>query len=118
MNEQTPTAAIDVVYRGIKNRACGGQLVTRTEDGKTEVLKPELSLKVWNHSPTGFSWGYGGSGPAQLALALLLDASEDEKLASFFHQAFKWEFVAKWGEEWSIRKVENPHLAGNAQASP
>ena len=30
------------------------------------------SCKVYNHSPTGFSWGYGGSGPSQLALAILL----------------------------------------------
>ena len=26
------------------------------------------SLTVRNHSPTGPAWGYGGSGPAQLAL--------------------------------------------------
>jgi hypothetical protein len=24
------------------------------------------------HSPTGFSWGYGGSGPSQLAFAILM----------------------------------------------
>src|SRR5262245_22144387 len=33
-----------------------------------------LCLELRNHSPTGFEWGYGGSGPAQLALALLVDA--------------------------------------------
>lgn len=32
-----------------------------------------LRLGVRNHSPTGFSWGYNGSGPAQLALAILCD---------------------------------------------
>jgi hypothetical protein len=37
-----------------------------------QPLEPELSLKLRNHSPTGFEWGYGGSGPAQLALAILL----------------------------------------------
>jgi hypothetical protein len=26
------------------------------------------------HSPDGFSWGYGGSGPAELARCLLIDA--------------------------------------------
>ena len=30
-------------------------------------------LDIVNHSPTGFSWGYSGSGPAQLALAILAD---------------------------------------------
>ena len=29
-----------------------------------------LSLAVRNHSPTGPAWGYDGSGPAQLALAI------------------------------------------------
>lgn len=45
------------------------------------------------HSPTGFAWGYGGSGPADLALNVLLlfvDAFEAEHL----YQAFKWDFVA------------------------
>ena len=32
-----------------------------------------LRLDLYNHSPTGFEWGYSGSGPAQLALALLAD---------------------------------------------
>lgn len=39
-------------------------------DGKP--LDPEPSQKVRNHSPDGFNWGYGGSGPAQLALAVML----------------------------------------------
>ena len=29
---------------------------------------------VARHSPTGFSWGYNGSGPADLAVSLLVDA--------------------------------------------
>ena len=33
----------------------------------------DLRLDLFNHSPTGFEWGYAGSGPAQLALALLAD---------------------------------------------
>jgi Family of unknown function (DUF6166) len=42
-----------------------GYSVSVTVDGRR--LNPRLDL--WNHSPTGFEWGYGGSGPAQLALA-------------------------------------------------
>ena len=45
-----------------------------------EVLDPKPSQKIRNHSPDGFEWGYGGSGPAQLALALLLDYVCDETL--------------------------------------
>ncbi|WP_438424854.1 DUF6166 domain-containing protein [Aquimarina macrocephali] len=35
-------------------------------------LNLEKSLKLKCHSPTGFSWGYDGSGPKQLSLAILL----------------------------------------------
>lgn len=70
-------------------------LVTVTRpDGAELDLAP--SLEVQNHSPTGFSWGYAGSGPAQLALALLLDATGDEAVALEHHQAFKDRFVSRW----------------------
>ncbi len=46
-------------------------------------------LDLWNHSPLGFEWGYAGSGPAQLALALLADCTGDEGLAVRRHQDFK-----------------------------
>lgn len=60
-------------------------------------------LDLWNHSPTGFEWGYGGSGPAQLALAILADALGDDLLAVELHQEFKWEHVAKWSDAtWRI----------------
>jgi hypothetical protein len=45
-----------------------------------------MRLDLWNHSPTGFEFGYGGSGPAQLALAILADCCGDE-LAVTYHQA-------------------------------
>lgn len=62
-------------------------------DGISLPLEP--SLAVWNHSPTGFSWGYGGSGPAQLALAILLRFT-DRETASRLHMDFKWDHVARW----------------------
>ena len=55
-------------------------------------LNPRLDL--WNHSPTGFEWGYGGSGPAQLALALLADHLGDDHEAVVLHQEFKRVVVA------------------------
>ena len=51
------------------------------------------SLAVRNHSPTGPAWGYGGSGPAQLALAILL-AVTDAATAERFYQQFKWSVIA------------------------
>jgi hypothetical protein len=49
---------------------------------------------VVHHSPDGFEWGYGGSGPADLARSILYDAVGPE-LADRWYQAFKWEFIAR-----------------------
>lgn len=75
-----------------------GKWYDRVEvDGRE--LDPARSLKVWNHSPGGFAWGYMGSGPAQLALALLLEAGLSEKEAVRLHQSFKKRFVAAWATD-------------------
>jgi hypothetical protein len=50
-------------------------------------LNPRFDL--WNHSPSGFEWGYAGSGPAQLALALLADHLGDDERALNLYQDFK-----------------------------
>jgi len=57
-------------------------------------LDPAKSLALINHSPTGFCWGYGGSGPAQLALAILLEVTGDEAFALRHYQQFKWDCIA------------------------
>ena len=54
-------------------------------------LNPRLDL--YNHSPTGFEWGYCGSGPAQLALALLTDHLQDDREALNLYQRFKWKVI-------------------------
>lgn len=62
-------------------------------DGKQ--LDPTESQAYRNHSPDGFAWGYGGSGPAQLALAIMLELtgkSED-------YQEFKWKIIAELPQE-------------------
>ncbi|MEI8288159.1 MAG: DUF6166 domain-containing protein [Verrucomicrobiota bacterium] len=56
-------------------------------------LNPRLDL--WNHSPTGFEWGYGGSGPAQLALAILADHCRNDEQSLNFYQRFKWAVIAE-----------------------
>ena len=57
-------------------------------------LNPGESLAVARHSAHGFGWGDGGSGAAQLALALLLRAA-DKASAVAHYQAFKWEVIAR-----------------------
>jgi len=58
-----------------------------------EELLPYESQKIRNHSPDGFNWGYGGSGPAQLALAILLKLYSRE-VALIHYQYFKRTAIA------------------------
>ena len=58
-------------------------------------LSPERSQAVVNHSPTGFAWGYGGSGPAQLALALLLEITRNTEMALLWYQDVKRHIIAR-----------------------
>src|SRR5260370_5724518 len=81
-------------YRGSPSRVGrGGFLVTRQDGNESELpLNPRNDL--WEHSPDGFAWGYGGSGPAQLALALAADVLGHDGRAVRVHQPLKWTFVA------------------------
>ena len=56
-----------------------------------ELLDPHVADSFGgNHSPDGFNWGYGGSGPAQLALCVMVTCT----YASLNHQKFKWKYIA------------------------
>ncbi len=90
----------------------------RTADGRALVWVDEDRRlpQVVHHSPSGFEWGYGGSGPADLALSILtlVIGDEQETVAIFegrtcgalawqLHQLFKREVVAGLAHEaWSI----------------
>jgi hypothetical protein len=76
-----------------------------------KVLAPDGNGRVWlpcrldlrNHSPTGFEWGYPGSGPAQLALAMVAFATGDDRLTLETYQRFKDETVARFPHDgWSL----------------
>jgi hypothetical protein len=82
------------VYRGERTEA--GAAVYYADGGPESPLPLAPSLSLRNHSPTGFEWGYMGSGPSQLALALLLDVTGDPELARDRYMAFKCRFVARW----------------------
>jgi hypothetical protein len=76
------------------------------------------------HSPAGFEWGYQGSGPADLALAILVDYFRErpprtgwlagqkfsrwtvDSTAFTHHQDFKREIVARFGDEWELDGVQ------------
>ena len=57
-------------------------------------LDPKPSQKHRNHSPDGFNWGYGGSGPAQLALAVFLEVYGTPRPDHDFYQDFKVREIA------------------------
>lgn len=65
-----------------------------------QELFPGPSLEKFRHSPDGFNWGYHGSGPAQLALALTMKAAErlNVPLEALWpwYQEVKAEYVATW----------------------
>jgi hypothetical protein len=75
-----------------------------TARGADEAAARDLPLRLdlRAHSPSGFEWGYGGSGPAQLALALLADALGDVELAQEHYQNFKWAVVSRLGDCWRL----------------
>lgn len=80
-----------------------GGLIVKIQEGCHEtVLSAAASQQLVDHSPNGFNWGYGGSGPAQLALGLLLEVTSDETVALRAYQDFKWEVVAKLSDAWEL----------------
>lgn len=76
-----------------------GEKKTRDVFIDDEQLSPARSQSVWNHSPDGFNWGYHGSGPAQLALAIMLELTDDEDMSIRLHQRLKQDFLADLPDE-------------------
>jgi len=104
--QQDTTIYPETRYFAHRISECGHQPVYKQllPDGEPVELSPAPSQKLHNHSPDGFQWGYGGSGPAQLALALLLDATTNPSTALSYYQEFKWDRVAELGDEWSMNR--------------
>mgnify|MGYP001604306699 CR=1 FL=1 len=99
-------------YSGFRLPLVGARVIIEG-DGKARMLPLRLDLR--GHSPTGVEWGYGGSGPAQLALALLADATGDEIYAVARYVDYKDEVVARMpsgpgaiptGQVWTLSQAE------------
>lgn len=82
----------------------GPRVIRVDEGGSVSPLDPRTDLR--NHSPSGFAWGYNGSGPAQLALAVLADCLQDDGRASRLYQPFKEDVIAHLdqGAEWTMTR--------------
>lgn len=60
-------------------------------DGRPLRFRRDLKC----HSPAELEWGYGGAGPAQLALAILADYLDDDQETLNLYQRFKWFTIAE-----------------------
>lgn len=91
------------IYAGTRDpMAPFGQECTVTVDGEPLDCRYDLL----SASPSGFEWGYGGSGPAQLAIAILAHAYDDE-FAQESYQEFKHGVVATLPENgWTLTKAD------------
>lgn len=89
-----------------------GPAIVRVED-RTFHNKVYVSLPldpchgIANHSPDGFQWGYAGSGPSQLALAICVDHLGDVALARRVYQDFKMAVIALIKtDEWELSEEQ------------
>lgn len=79
----------------------GCRVTVHDGDGPARPLP--LALSVRRHSPSGFEWGYTGSGPAQLALAVCHDLLRDREAALAVYQTFKRDVVSRLtGPDWEL----------------
>jgi len=93
----------ETVYRGRRDpTAPVGKELEVTVDGEPLAKRYDLL----SASPSGFETGYNGSGPAQLAVAMLAHAFDDE-FACEHYQRFKREVVSELPEEgWTLTKQD------------
>lgn len=90
-------------YTGTRTQE--GCTVTVCENGHARPLPPHLSLR--RHSPSGFEWGEGGSGPAQLALAICFDLLRDRAAALDVYQALKRDVITRLAaDRWTLTEAD------------
>jgi uncharacterized protein DUF6166 len=87
-----------IVLKRYKGRRLG-QIVDVTVNG--HPLDPRFDLCANNSAR--FEWGYGGNGPARLALALLADHLADDARALNLYKSFNFEMIAQLsGDNWEM----------------
>jgi hypothetical protein len=120
--ESMPRGEASVVVQNVVGdgpAGCGRTSESNPSTGSGHRLRDRRPLThVSYHSPDGFEWGYAGSGPADLALAILADYFEEpaefvlaalrsmwtpRSKAAALHQSFKERFVAiEHRDEWQL----------------
>ena len=74
------------------------------ESGRAEALPHHV-----RHSPSGFEWNYGGSGPADLARSILIALTGNSAFADSCYQEFKRDVVAGLDLEGWTLSVDRVH---------
>ncbi|MDZ5810367.1 DUF6166 domain-containing protein [Halorubrum sp. AD140] len=111
-----PDETEETVYRAHRDpTAPVGNQIEVAVDGEPMDYRYDLL----SASPSGFEWGYGGSGPAQLSVALLAHALNDE-VAVTYYQQFKREVVSQLPERgWELTADDvrrwHAEVTGNAR---
>jgi hypothetical protein len=91
---KTPTT----VYRG--HRDGQGIALIEVLDNPTHGVGRPIVHHI-RHSPTGFEWGYGGSGPADTARCILIDYLGHD-VAPIVYQKFKALVVQEFEATWEL----------------
>lgn len=102
-----------VVGQRLGKDTCGGVDVRVFEDAHSSHELAHCAV----HSPTGLNWGYGGSGPADLALSLLCWAAlvpaekegRNAPISARDYQEFKFEFVGSMPSCWLMSQEQIRH---------
>ena len=79
----------------------GDVICSRDENG----IHTNVPRRITHHSPDGFEWGYGGSGPSDFALNILSCYIGQEE-AQKYYQNFKWAFIATMPLEGGVIKKD------------
>ena len=99
-------------FRGYRTRT--DAVVEYTENDRIWWELP-LYLNEVDHSPTGFEWGYYGSGPSQLAYAIVRHMfgkmyqtqEKAQEKAQEMYMAFKRDIIAKIKtERWEMQEID------------
>ena len=101
-----------ITWKGKRTSLQDDNIVVMKIDYSEFWVNLQLYLEEVNHSPTGFEWGYYGSGPSQLAYAILrsyyffcakYDVPDAIRKAKAHYMRFKQDFVGQWRkDEWEI----------------
>ena len=91
------------VYEGERmSRGCLVMVRYKHDDGDSMTTPLDARNDIINHSPDGFEWGYAGSGPAQLALAIIADLLRNPECLKRLNETIdkSWHLTA---EAWASR---------------